>query len=459
MELAKLVEKNREAMVRTLQGAVRIKSVQEEALPGKPFGQGPARCLAYMLEEAEKMGFRTCNVDNYMGWCEYGEGPEMVAVLGHLDVVPEGDGWTRDPYGGETDGTNVYGRGTMDDKGPTTAALYALKALKDSGVPLKRRIRILFGTNEETGSRDMQQYLEQGGEIPVCGFTPDGEYPVINGEKGIINVTFEREYDQTGPLFLEGIKGGSAFNVVPALASAILRCEPAEGIRLLEKYGEKDPKVWWEVIPEGLKVTAQGVQAHAASPEKGENAIGRLLAALAPLPFDPALHQTLAFLGEKIGLEVHGESLGICLEDPESGKLSLNMGVIQGDAGKMTLKINYRYPVTKSYGDCAPKLDAQFADAGFQKVSEAHKKALYVDPRTDYIQTLLQVYGELTEFAPKTICIGGGTYAKSIPNIVAFGPIFPGDTVREHLPNEYWEIDKMVLNARIYAEALYRLAK
>lgn len=459
MELAKLVEQNREAMVKTLQEAVRIKSVQEGALPGKPFGPGPAQCLAYMLEEAEKMGFRTQNVDNYMGWCEYGEGPEMVAVLGHLDVVPEGDGWTREPYGGEADGENVYGRGTMDDKGPTVAALYALKALKDSGVPLKRRIRILFGTNEETGSKDMQYYLDQGGEIPVCGFTPDGEYPVINGEKGIINVTFEREYAQSGPLILKEIKGGSAFNVVPALASALLQCEPAEAARILERYGEKDSKVQWEVIPEGLKVTAQGIQAHAASPEKGENAIGRLLAALAEMPFADDLQQALAFLGKKIGLEVHGESLGICLEDTASGKLSFNMGVIQGDAGKLTLKINYRYPVTKSYEECALKLDDQFAAAGFQKVSEAHKKALYVDPKTDYIQTLLRVYGELTEFEPKTICIGGGTYAKSIPNIVAFGPIFPGDTVREHLPNEYWEIDKLVLNAKIYAEALYRLAK
>ena len=115
MDLAKLVDSNREAMVKTLQEAVRIKSVQEPAVPGKPFGEGPARCLAYMLEEAEKMGFRTQNVDNYMGWCEYGEGPEMVAVLGHLDVVPEGDGWTREPYSGEADGENVYGRGTMDD--------------------------------------------------------------------------------------------------------------------------------------------------------------------------------------------------------------------------------------------------------------------------------------------------------------------------------------------------------
>lgn len=258
MELTKWVDQNKQAMVETLQQAVRIKSVREDAKPGKPFGDGPAKCLDFMLKKAADMGFTTENVDNYMGWCEYGEGPQMVAVLGHLDVVPEGDGWDRDPYSGDCDGTNVYGRGTMDDKGPTTAALYALKALKDSGVPLKRRIRILFGTNEETGSADMKHYLEKGGEIPVCGFTPDGEYPVINGEKGIINVTFSKKYTQSGPVVLKSLKGGSAFNVVPALAEAIVACAPAEATRLLEEVVKPEPKVQWEVVPEGLKVVAQG---------------------------------------------------------------------------------------------------------------------------------------------------------------------------------------------------------
>lgn len=459
MELTKWVDQNKKAMVETLQQAVRIKSVREDAKPGKPFGNGPAKCLDFMLEKAAAMGFRTENVDHYMGWCEYGEGPEMVAVLGHLDVVPEGDGWDRDPYSGDCDGTNVYGRGTMDDKGPTTATLYALKALKDSGVPLKRRIRILFGTNEETGSADMKHYLEKGGEIPVCGFTPDGEYPVINGEKGIINVTFSKKYTQDGPVILKSLKAGSAFNVVPALAEAMVACTPAEATRLLEEVVKPESKVQWEVVPEGLKVVAQGVQAHAAHPEQGENAAGRLFKALNQLPFSGELKDALTFLADKIGLEVHGESLGICLEDADSGKLSFNVGVAEANETELTVKINYRYPVTKHYEDCAPKLDAAFAAAGFTKVSETHKKALYVDPRTPYIQTLLQVYGEMTDFQPGTLCIGGGTYAKAIPNIVAFGPIFPGDAVREHLPNEYWEIEKLVLNAHIYAEALYRLAK
>lgn len=458
MDLAKLIDENRDNMVKTLQGAVRINSVQGKAEPGFPFGKGPAACLDYMLKEADKMGFRTQNVDNYMGWCEYGEGPAMVAVLGHLDVVPAGDGWTKDPFSGDADGKNVYGRGTMDDKGPTTSALYALKAIKDSGIPLKKRIRILFGTNEETGSQDMQHYLDTGGEIPVCGFTPDGEYPVINGEKGIINVVYGKNYTQSGPLQLVKISGGSAFNVVPALAAAELACDKKTADAIVKEFGGSDPKVTVELAAPGLKVTAEGVQAHAAHPEQGENAIGRLVKFLSKLPFSAELKKALTFIGEKIGLEVHGESLGICLEDKDSGKLSFNMGVLTGDDKNLTLKINYRYPVTKKYEDCAPKLDAEFHDAGFAKLSEKHKKALYVDPDTDYIRTMLDVYGEMTEFKPETLCIGGGTYAKSIPNIVAFGPIFPGDEVREHLPNEYWEIDKMVLNAKIYAETLRRLA-
>lgn len=183
MELKESVARQKEALLKTLSEAIKIRSVQEEAKPGMPFGEGPAKCLDYMLKVCEDMGFRTKNVDNYMGWAEIGEGDEMVAILGHLDVVPEGKGWDKDPYSGEIDDTNVYGRGAMDDKGPAIAALYGMKAIVDAGLPLKRRIRILFGTNEETGAADMDYYLEKGGEVPVCGFTPDAEYPLINGEK------------------------------------------------------------------------------------------------------------------------------------------------------------------------------------------------------------------------------------------------------------------------------------
>ena len=165
-----------------LQENLCIPSVQGDAEEGAPYGLEVRRSLDHVLAAAEKLGFRTENVDNHLGWCEYGQGEEMVAVLGHLDVVPAGDGWSFDPWGGEIRDGRIFGRGTMDDKGPSIAALFALAALRDSGLPIKRRIRLLFGCNEETGSADVKYYLAKGGEVPVMGFTPDGEYPVINGE-------------------------------------------------------------------------------------------------------------------------------------------------------------------------------------------------------------------------------------------------------------------------------------
>lgn len=197
------------------------------------------------------------DLDHQMGWCEYGEGDEMVAVLGHLDVVPEGDGWMVEPFGGEIRDGKIFGRGSMDDKGPAFAALYALAALRDSGLPLRRRNRILFGTNEETGSNDMKYYRSHGGEIPVMGFTPDGEYPVINGEKGIINVTLGRTFVQAGEVKLAELQGGTAPNVVPAAAYAKVTC-PAE---LSAEYEKKsDERVHYTKTADGLLVEAAGIR-------------------------------------------------------------------------------------------------------------------------------------------------------------------------------------------------------
>ena len=458
MVLKESVARQKQALLKTLSEAIKIRSVQEEAKPGMPFGEGPAKCLAYMLKVCEDMGFRTKNVDNYMGWAEIGEGDEMVAILGHLDVVPEGKGWDKDPYSGEVDDTNVYGRGAMDDKGPAIAALYGMKAIVDAGLPLKRRIRILFGTNEETGAADMDYYLEKGGEVPVCGFTPDAEYPLINGEKGIVNADYTTHFTQDGEVKLVRIQGGTAYNIVPALCEAEFAAPSEEAKALVSRFNGKDGMTV-ELTEGGFKVTTHGKEAHGSHPELGENAIGKLLLGIKEFPLSKGLQEAVTFLADKIGMDPYGEKIGIGLEDEVSGKLSFNMGILEGDADHLTVKINYRYPVTKTYEDCAPKLTETFKKAGFELTSEEHKGALYVDEKTPYVQTLLDVYHEMTGLTGGAMSIGGGTYAKAIPNIVAFGPIFPGDTVREHLPNEFWEIEILMKNAQIYAEAMYRLAK
>jgi dipeptidase, putative len=187
--LEKTLDSMKDELVAAIQEVVRIKSVGGEPAEGAPYGEGPRKCLDWTLAFAEQMGFRTKNVDNVAGWAEMGEGDEMVALLGHLDVVPEGKGWTVDPWGGELKDGMVWGRGVLDNKGPVIIGLFAAKAIFDAGLKLKRRVRVIFGTNEEQGSKSMKRYAELGEDLPAAGFTPDAEYPIIHAEKGIVTYT------------------------------------------------------------------------------------------------------------------------------------------------------------------------------------------------------------------------------------------------------------------------------
>ncbi len=451
MESFQLIDSYKEEMLQSLQGCVQIPSVRGDEAPGAPYGEGPEKCLDYMLSLAEGMGFSVHKMDGQAGWCEYGEGEEMIAVLAHLDVVPEGDGWSVPPYEGKIIDGRIYGRGSMDDKGPAVAALYALRALKESGAPLKRRIRLLFGLNEETGSADMKYYVAHGGEIPVMGITPDGEYPVINGEKGLVTEYFSRTLNQTGDIRMLEIKGGSAHNIVPGDASAKLSCSPEQADKILAM---KEDKIHCVKTPEGVLVEASGISAHGGTPQEGENAIGRLMMFLNRLPLEGDLKTVTTLFAEKFGMEWDGKSLGIAMSDAESGVTTMNLGVIQGDASNIEVKLNYRYPVTCTFEQCGPKVKAAFEEAGFEETYILHKRALYMKPDSPLVQTLLKVYKDYTGDDAKPKCIGGGTYAKMIPNILAFGPVFPGDEIREHKPDEYLEVSRLLDNSKILSEAM-----
>lgn len=455
MKFMNAIQARMDDLISDLQGCIRIPSVYQEDDSGYPYGKPVQECLEYMLKCAEKLGFATGNLDNHVGWCEYGSGEEMVAVLGHLDVVPEGDGWSVPPYEGLVADGKIFGRGTMDDKGPTMCALYALKAIADSGLPLQRRIRILFGLNEETGSADMAYYKAHGGEIPVMGFTPDGEYPIINGEKGLINETYRCEFAPKGDLRIRSLWGGTAHNIVPNYAKAELACNPDLTASICGMTAEK---ISCTPTEDGVLVEASGVNAHGGAPWEGENAIGRLAMFLNRLPVEGGAKKAIDFLAEKIGLECDGKSLGIAMSDDVSGILTMNLGVLRGDETAMEVKLNYRYPVTKTFDQCGPQTEQAFLDGGFVRTVAGHKEKLYMPPEHPLVKKLTEVYTRCTGLDATPKSIGGGTYAKMMPNVLAFGPIFPGDEVREHKPDEFMELSRLLDNANILAEAMYAMA-
>ncbi|MGD9567610.1 MAG: dipeptidase PepV [Sedimentibacter sp.] len=447
----------KDEIIKSIQGCVKIKSVEEEPKGNMPFGEGVHKALEYCLQLSENLGFKTVNVDNMIGYAEYGCGDEMIAVLGHLDVVPEGDGWTYSPYAAEIHNGKIYGRGTTDDKGPTIGALYALKAIKDLNIPLKRRVRVFFGLNEETGSKCVKHYVDKGEEMPVAGFTPDAEYPIINGEKGIVTAKYTRKLNQSGDLIIKSIKGGIAANVVPDYVEAEIAL-PKDKAELIINEAEKTEEIKVEEKENSIIIKCHGISAHGSTPEKGKNAVTHLIRFLGKLDFKGDLKEFIDYFNKYIGTDLNGESLGIYLEDDISGKLIFNLGTISGNENELNLEINIRYPVTKKYEDFIDTFKEKMNLGKMEEVYLRHKRSLYVSPDTEFIKKLQKVYEEQFGEKAELISIGGGTYAKSMENIVAFGPILKGQPMVEHKPDEYIEIDSLMKNVQVMAEAIKELA-
>ena len=277
MMITNFVDALKDEIVGAVCECVRIPSVAGEPGPDAPFGPGPKKALDWTLDLAKRMGFRTGCVDNMAGWAEMGDGKEMVAVLGHLDVVPEGDGWTYPSHGGEIHDGKIYGRGVLDDKGPTIGALFAMKAVQQSGVKLSRRIRVIFGTNEERGSACMKRYVESGQDLPVAGFTPDADYPVIFAEKGVLGLDLEAQFTPEGPVRIVSMSGGVAKNVVAEHATVEIETDSHGRKRVLDaaRAWKGPEKSSVTIAEDGTRVTLafSGLPAHGSTPEKGVNAI------------------------------------------------------------------------------------------------------------------------------------------------------------------------------------------
>lgn len=464
MNLNDYVESSKDDLIKSVQRMVRIKSVLGDPKPNMPFGEGIAKALDEALKISSELGFKTKNVDGYVGYAEYGEGEELVGVLGHLDVVPEGSGWMYPPYGGEIHDGKIYGRGTTDDKGPIIAALYGLKAIKDANLKLSKRVRILFGTNEETGSNEIKYYLDHE-EAPDTGFTPDANYPIIYAEKGITMFEAVKKFNKkSGDFDIAYIRGGERPNMVPDYCECKLEFKKDglmnDIITKLETFTKNNGyDITAQKDEDTLVIKSFGIGAHGSLPHLGKNAIMQLLLFLDSIyANDDEVKDFIRFFAEEIGMETNGKKLGIYLKD-DMGELTLNVGTINMDDNRVSVGFNIRYPVTFKYEQWINTFSDKLNKHEMVIENMTHQPPLYFPPDHPLIRTLSKVYEEQTGKKAELLAIGGGTYAKEMPNIVAFGPIFPGKPDLDHQTNEYIEIDDLILNAKIYANAIYSLAK
>ena len=450
-------EPYRQEMIDVLSSFLKIESVKSADQPNMPYGKGIFDALMFVQSTAERMDMECVNLFGHLAYVDYGYGDEMLGILTHIDVVPAGEGWTLPAFGGTVKDDKIYGRGAIDNKGPAIAALYALKALSDNCIHLNKKVRLIFGADEESGWEDMEFYKRHE-PLPDIAFSPDGEYPVINAEKGLLHAELSLESDK--PEAIKSFRAGTRVNVVPNKAECVLEL-PADLIeRSVENYTcPIGAQISTKKLEDGLvRLTAIGKSAHGSRPEQGINAAASLIQYLGTLslPFG-TLTQAIYTLSEKIGTYVNGELAELGLEDERSGKLTLNLGTLSIKDGKMSVGIDIRYPVSYLRSQIEEKLQKHF---GFFKIGYSHAlDPHFVSEDSPLVKSLKEAYTQVTGEPAYCIAVGGATYARAFENAVTFGPLFPGKPSVEHGPDEYIEIDTLMKNAQIMAAAMIKLCE
>ncbi len=460
--MKKYIDKYKDDMINDLVELIKIKSVEEEKVDNMPFGNGPAKALDKALELCKEKGFKIKNIDNYAGHADLGEQDETLGILCHLDVVPEGEGWNHGPYSGAVEDGKIFGRGTIDDKGPAVAAMYAMKIVDDMGVKLNKKVRIIFGTNEETGSKGIEYYLTKEKE-PDMAFTPDADFPVIHGEMGILIFDLKKKLEdmEDDNFKILDIKGGNAPNMVPDGAYAILKLKNDNILNNIQTLISKNDNLSMENKNGEIKIIAKGISAHGSTPKKGVNAITILLDVLNEIiSNDNDINKFIRFYKETINEEVNGKSIGCGLKDDISGELVFNVGMINIENEDINLKVNIRYPVTKDDKQVFDGMRKVISNYGIELVEDEHAKPLYMEKDHELVTKLMDVYRDVTkDEESQPIVIGGGTYARTMKNAVAFGPLFPGEKDTMHQKNEYISIESLQRMTEIYAKAIISLCE
>ncbi|MDU5106982.1 dipeptidase PepV [Clostridium sp.] len=441
---------------------LKINTIKSPSIYDNPFGRAIKIGLDSILDICESYGFKTTNLDNYIGYAEYinEDSKEYVGVLGHIDVVPVGDGWNTEPFNPVIKEGKLYARGALDDKGPLFAALYALKLLKDSGIKLSKNVRIIFGTNEESGTEDIDYYLQRE-EAPILCFTPDSYFPIVTSEKGILTFELAHKMYSSNEYKIEYIKGGKKSNIVPDICEIKLAFKD---IRFLNNFNNVDLNMKYNIELQSNKdsilIRAFGKSAHASTPEEGDNAICKMMEYLyKSLNFNDSFTTFLKNFNNLIGRDYYGENLEINFEDEESGKLTMNLGIISGNSEEIKMRFNVRYPVTIDFKKVVKNIEEKVSLSTLSFIMGNHNYPLHFQKDHILIKGLKKAYEETFKREAKLLSSGGGTYAKLMPNTVAFGPLNEGDPDLAHQKNEYIEINQLKKCVEAYARAIYELAK
>jgi len=469
LDWLKEVHIRKDDFIQDLQGLLQIKSVldEENATEDAPFGQGVKEALTFMLELGKRDGFEEKNVKNVAGHVKFGAGDESIGILCHVDVVPEGDGWSSDPYSAEIRDGKIFARGALDDKGPTMAAYYAMKIIKELDLPLTKEVKMIIGTDEESDWRCVTTYFQEE-PMPTMGFAPDADFPIIYAEKGISDFDMVQSLDEmaqyeSGKVGIVSFSSGRRYNMVPDFAESRLHVlsDQTEIIQRFQEYLSRDNLTGQYTVDAGeLVLELEGVSAHGMEPNNGVNAGLKLASFLADLPLDEKAANYFQFVNGYFKDDSRGQKLGVAYNDDITGDLTLNVGILQYNqqvGGKIGLTC--RYPVTNEMEKTKAVLDKLLAGHGFVIENFTDSKPHHVNKDSELIQTLSKVYLEQTGEEPKLISIGGGTYARSLENGVAFGPLFPGRDDIAHQKDEYMFIEDLLKATAIYAQAIYELAK
>ncbi len=445
--LKEIIDRTFDEQVQELTNLISYPSISgEDIRPGMPLGKGVHDALTYTLDLARRLGFsESRSLDGYCGVIDYGSGDEMMMIMAHLDVVPAGTGWNSDPFRAEIRNGRLYGRGTIDDKGPALSALYALYAVKEAGIPLNRKVRILLGCDEEKDWQCIGRY-KQTEPDPDLAITPDGQYPLVHSEMAICQTKYI--YRRSEPSAVE-IHCGTAANVIPGEAHADFTFRP-------ENPGFD--------LPDGVSVSfgersidVKGFGGHASTPHLAHNALLDLLDFLSAQPLSGEDLAVASALSALLGHDQHGEGFGIDVSDL-SGKLTLSPDMLRWDSDSIELTLDCRCPFCLSKDDLLTKLDSALGAIGFERTYCKYSDGHFLDPDGFLCKTLMNIYSEYSGKQSQSISIGGGTYARAFANAVAFGAEPENEPAECHMPNESIGLENIRFNTLVLAEAIARLA-